>query len=87
MLRYATRIDNAMASAVNARRLRLFAARSARLTSAFRKNAPPEGVIETGEKRNDGDVIQKRKIAADDEKDLKAHQQHAGDVARVPRPE
>src|SRR5437660_4424918 len=44
-------------------------------------------VIETGEKWNDGQIIQKGKIPADDEKDLEQNQQSTGDVTRGSRSE
>src|SRR5205807_10311991 len=39
------------------------------------------------EKWNDRHVIQERKVPADDENNLKADKQHAGDMACVPGPE
>ena len=46
-----------------------------------------ERVVEAGEEWDEGDVVQKRKIAANDENDLKTDQQHARDVAGMPRSE
>src|SRR5256714_15408322 len=46
-----------------------------------------KGVIETCQEWNDRDIIQKRQIAADDEKDLESDEKHSGDVTRVPGPE
>ena len=48
---------------------------------------PQERVIKACQKRNDREVIEKRKIAADDEKNLKSDEQNAGDVADPSWPE
>ena len=45
-----------------------------------------ETIIKARQKRNDGEVIQERKIAADNEKNLKRHEQHTRDVARQSGP-
>ena len=52
-----------------------------------RKNSSQECIIKTGEKWNDGDVVQKRKIAADDEKQLKSDEQDTGNMSNMPRAE
>src|SRR5262249_45004841 len=51
------------------------------------QNMPQQRVIETGKEWNDGEIIQKRKVAANDEKDLKRDEQHARDVTRSARSE
>src|SRR5436190_24034432 len=44
-----------------------------------------EGIIKAGQKRNDREVIEERKIAADDEKYLESDKQDAGDMSRRSR--
>ena len=53
----------------------------------LRKNTSKERIVKTGEKWNDGDVVQKRKIAADDEKQLKSDEQDTGNMSNMPRAE
>src|SRR6266540_3926741 len=44
-----------------------------------------EGIVKARQKRNDRDVIEEGKIAADDEKDLESNKQDTGDVSRPSR--
>ena len=46
-----------------------------------------ERIIEAREKRNDGEIVQERKVAADDEKNLKRNKKHPGNMARRSRSE
>src|SRR6516164_7050121 len=46
-----------------------------------RQKTAKESVIKAREKRNNGEVIEERKVAADDEEDLKRNEQHARDVS------
>src|SRR5215831_12307200 len=52
-----------------------------------REKAPEKTIIKARQKRNDSEIIEKRKIAADDEKKLERNQQHAGNVPRRSRTE
>ncbi len=60
---------------VDARRLRFLRRTFCALNDRPWKNSPKEGVIKTSEKWNNRHVIQEREVAADDENDLKTHQQ------------
>lgn len=71
---------------VDTGRLRFLRGPCCALNDRLWQNSPKEGVIKTGEKWNDGHVIQEREVAADDENDLKTHQQDAGNMACPPRP-
>src|SRR5205823_3235487 len=72
---------------VDARRLRFLRGALSAPNERARQEMPKECVVEAGEKRNDGQIIQKRKIAADNEKDLKRDEQHTRDMARSSRAE
>src|SRR5882762_9726326 len=48
---------------------------------------PKKTVIKARQKRNDREIIEKGKIAADDEKNLERDQEHAGNVPRGSRAE
>src|SRR5258707_15887677 len=48
---------------------------------------PKKTVIKARQKRNDREIIEKGKIAADDEKNLERDQEHAGNVPRRSRAE
>ena len=72
---------------VDARRLRFLRGALCAPNERTRQEMPKECVVEAGEKRNDGQIIQERKIAADNEKDLKRDEQHTRDMARSSRAE
>ena len=44
-------------------------------------------IIEARQRRRDREPVEEGKIAAENEDDLKTHQQNSGDVAAPPRPE
>src|SRR4029077_3924490 len=52
-----------------------------------RQKTPKKTIIKARQKRNDREIIEKRKIAADDEKNLERDQEHACNVSRRSRPE
>jgi hypothetical protein len=51
------------------------------------QQASPEGIVEAGERGNDGEPVQESQVPADDEEDLKGDEQQAGDVPELPRTE
>src|SRR5438874_2566360 len=44
-----------------------------------------EGIVKAREERDDGEIIQERKIAADDEKDLERDKKDTRDMSCLPR--
>src|SRR5689334_18828333 len=46
----------------------------------MRQKTPEKAIIETRQKWNDCEIVQKRKIAADNKENLKRDQKHASDV-------
>src|SRR5215475_3129501 len=52
-----------------------------------RKKTRKKSIIKARQKRNDREIVEKRKIAADDEKNLEGDQKHARNVARGSRTE
>src|SRR5437667_165678 len=70
---------------VDLRRMRLLRRSLCALNQRLWQNVSQQCIIKTGEKRNDRQIVQKRQIAADNEKDLEQNHQRARNVARGSR--
>jgi hypothetical protein len=51
------------------------------------KDAPKRGVVEAGERRDDGEPVEERQIAAQDDQRLEADDDEPGDQANASRTE
>src|SRR4030095_17021732 len=72
---------------VDSRRLRVLSRLLCASHNRAREKTPKKAIIKARQKWNDREIIEKRKIAADDEKSLERDQQHAGNVPRHSRTE
>src|SRR5262249_35298603 len=72
---------------VDSRRLRILSRALCASHDRFRQKTPEKTIIEARQKWNDRQIIEKRKIAADNEKNLECDQQHSRNVPRSTRTE